>query len=661
MLIKPRRVYRPFEYQKCFDLARTQQMVHWLETEIPMASDIQDWNSNLTESEKRVIGKILKGFTQAEILVGDYWRQVANWFPKPEVAQMASVFSYFECFDKETEILTPQGWKKIPEITDQDIVAQYNFNSKIISFTNPKKVVKYPYKGKLHHYKSRNTDICVTPNHDLLLISPTAKRFKKKSEEGIWGRNYSYPCSGYKAGIDDNITALEKLLVAIQADGSLFGNTPSGKDRNRKDCTMQFSKPRKIEELKKILLECNLEYQEVINGEFTKFYFHLPENIDVSQIKNLGFINIESITSNKAQQFVIEILKWDASGQRYYNSNKEAIDKFQILCVLSGRRAMVSTSRTAKQNLKATLPQGGNPKSAKTSYVVNTTQTEKCMYPYREEINYDDYVYCLSVETENLVTRRNGKVAFTGNTIHQTAYALLNDTLGLDDWEAFITDEETAAKLDNLLNVQFESLTTLDVQYFTTGRHEHYPDREAKEKLEDIATSLAIFSAFTEGVQIFSSFAVLLSFQKVNLMKGVGQIVAFSVRDETIHSQGGIYLFNTLCEEHPWLRDSCRDKIYEAAELSYQLEKNFIDECFKLGDVRTITKDQLVEFIKHRINIQLRNLGYTDLFEVNTNLIEEMNWFYDLSVGKEFGDFLATRGTVTEYSKVEKFDADNMW
>ena len=78
---------------------------------------------------------------------------------------------------------------------------------------------------------------------------------------------------------------------------------------------------------------------------------------------------------------------------------------------------------------------------------------------------------------------------------------------------------------------RLKSLDTLDVQYFITDGHEYYPNDIVTEKLQDIATSLAIFSAFTEGVQIFSSFAVLLSFQKKNLMKGVGQIVSFSVRD----------------------------------------------------------------------------------------------------------------------------------
>lgn len=95
-LFKPRINYRPFEYQKCYDFYRNQQLVHWTKDEINLGQDIQDWNMNLTPTEKNVIGGILKGFTQMEILVGDYWRQVAEWFPKPEVAMMASTFSYFE-------------------------------------------------------------------------------------------------------------------------------------------------------------------------------------------------------------------------------------------------------------------------------------------------------------------------------------------------------------------------------------------------------------------------------------------------------------------------------------------------------------------------------------------------------------------------------------
>ena len=96
MLTETRQVYRPFEYPKAYDYYRLQQQVHWTKDEIKLAEDISNWHKNLTVTEKEVIGGILKGFTQMEVLVGDYWRKVAEWFPKPEIGMMASTFSYFE-------------------------------------------------------------------------------------------------------------------------------------------------------------------------------------------------------------------------------------------------------------------------------------------------------------------------------------------------------------------------------------------------------------------------------------------------------------------------------------------------------------------------------------------------------------------------------------
>jgi ribonucleoside-diphosphate reductase beta chain len=88
--------YKPFEYQFAYDYYIKQQLVHWTKDEINLSSDLQDWNLKITPAEKEVVGGILKGFTQMEILVGDYWKNVSNWFPKPEIAMMTSAFSYFE-------------------------------------------------------------------------------------------------------------------------------------------------------------------------------------------------------------------------------------------------------------------------------------------------------------------------------------------------------------------------------------------------------------------------------------------------------------------------------------------------------------------------------------------------------------------------------------
>jgi ribonucleoside-diphosphate reductase beta chain len=211
-------------------------------------------------------------------------------------------------------------------------------------------------------------------------------------------------------------------------------------------------------------------------------------------------------------------------------------------------------------------------------------------------------------------------------SIHAEAYARLNEELGLDDFKAFLEDEVSKAKIDRLVE--------------TPG-----------ETIEDRAISLAIFSAFTEGVNLFSSFAVLMSFQLRNLMKGTGQIVEWSVRDESLHSKAGCWLFRTLLEEQPELNnDKLREKIIDACHLSVQLEFDFIDKAFENGDVEGLTKEQLKNFIKARANEKMIELGYKAIYnDIDPNLLKQIEWFGHLTSGKTHQDFFA--GRVTSYSK----------
>ena len=101
-LLQERIVYKPFEYQEAADYWLKQQQAHWLHTEVPMMSDITDWSSNLNETEKNIIGSILKGFAQTETVVNDYWSGlVTKWFRKPEVIMMATTFGAFETIHAE--------------------------------------------------------------------------------------------------------------------------------------------------------------------------------------------------------------------------------------------------------------------------------------------------------------------------------------------------------------------------------------------------------------------------------------------------------------------------------------------------------------------------------------------------------------------------------
>ena len=151
-------------------------------------------------------------------------------------------------------------------------------------------------------------------------------------------------------------------------------------------------------------------------------------------------------------------------------------------------------------------------------------------------------------------------------TIHAEAYSLLNEELGLDDFSEFLEDETTMAKIENLMNVRDNMDGTPD-----------WTER---------AKSLAIFSAFTEGVNLFSSFAVLLSFKLRNLLKGVGQIVEWSIRDESLHSNAGCWVFRQLIKEKPELNTpELKEDIRQAALLSLKLELDFIDKVYEMGDL----------------------------------------------------------------------------
>jgi len=226
-------------------------------------------------------------------------------------------------------------------------------------------------------------------------------------------------------------------------------------------------------------------------------------------------------------------------------------------------------------------------------------------------------------------------------TIHATAYSYLNETLGLDDFSAFLHEPATAEKF-SLLTETTADWTPSDLDTNPIARQE-------------VARSLAIFSAFSEGVSLYSSFAVLYSFQMRNKLKGIGQQMKWSVRDESLHSRMGCQLFKHMCEEFPELLEGAKSSIYEAAKLIIKLEHNFIDKMFEKGDLENLKKEDLKNFIVKRVNEKLAELGYNpipggdDYFPFDVDSASELDWFYHLTGGVTHTDFFAMRPT--DYSK----------
>jgi len=206
--------------------------------------------------------------------------------------------------------------------------------------------------------------------------------------------------------------------------------------------------------------------------------------------------------------------------------------------------------------------------------------------------------------------------------VHQRAYALLNDTLGLpdEDFHKFLEYKEMADKIDFMKEGDINTHTGL-------------------------ALALAQ-SVFNEGMSVFASFVMLLNFQRFGKMKGMGTIVEWSIRDETLHVQGNAKLFRTFCEEHPRIvNDELKSKIYQMAKNAVQLEDKFIDLAFKGNDVHGLTKQEVRDYIRHIADRRLLQLGMKAKFNQKDNPLPWLDWVLN---GASHDNFFEKR--VTEYS-----------
>ena len=209
-------------------------------------------------------------------------------------------------------------------------------------------------------------------------------------------------------------------------------------------------------------------------------------------------------------------------------------------------------------------------------------------------------------------------------TIHIAAYSHLLDTIGMAEVEysAFLEYKEMKDKFD-------------------------FMRKWGVETKENIAKTLAVFGAFTEGVQLFASFAVLLNFPRFNKMKGMGQIVTWSVRDETLHTESAIKLFRTFVSENPEvLTPELEKDIYKACETVISHEDAFINLAFELGGVKGLEAKQVKDYIRYIADLRLTQLGMEKLFDIKEH---PLPWMVEMLGGVEHTNFF--EGRATEYSR----------
>lgn len=210
-------------------------------------------------------------------------------------------------------------------------------------------------------------------------------------------------------------------------------------------------------------------------------------------------------------------------------------------------------------------------------------------------------------------------------TVHIDAYSLLVETVGMpeSEYQAFMEYDELKAKHDFLGDFQVDPADP-----------------------RTVLRNLAVFGGFTEGLQLFASFAMLMNFPRFGKMKGMGQIVSWSVRDESLHCEGIVQLFHEYARETGALDESLKQEIRDICATVINLEDKFIELAFQAGHIEGMTPEDIKAYIRYIGDWRLRQLKLEPLFGIEEHPIP---WLLPLLNGVEHANFFETRAT--EYSK----------
>ena len=210
--------------------------------------------------------------------------------------------------------------------------------------------------------------------------------------------------------------------------------------------------------------------------------------------------------------------------------------------------------------------------------------------------------------------------------LHVAAYSHLIETLGLPDtmYNQFLQYDAMKQKHEYLMNGSNSLVNT-----------------------SSVARNIAMFSAFTEGMQLFSSFIMLLNFPRHGVMKGMGQIVTWSIVDETMHAESMIKLFRTYVEENKEIwNDDLKGEIYTLATKMVELEDKLIDLAFEMGAMKDLTSDDVKKYIRYIADRRLISLGMKGIFKVKKN---PLPWVEEMINAPTHTNFFENRAT--DYAK----------
>ncbi len=389
------------------------------------------------------------------------------------------------CVHPDTQLLTAKGWKNIADISTKDFIAQYDMENEEITFAKPLHKTWRDYKGSMFKLVDNRGKVLqnISKGHDLVIKSRSSRSDKitikkEKVEEAKFNGYKFIPSSGYGVGKKKSLTELEKLLIAIQADGTI-DKERTGKITGKQVIYIGLKKERKKERLISILKNGNFEYTEYEDKreEFKNFYIKIDNTLQID--KNFDWVNLREISSNWGKEFLNELTFWegyrpkDRDSLYFSTTNKKAFEKVLSIASLSGVKFK---SNIEKDNRKESYLDTYRLTWWIETNNLQTQSLEKIEYQYEGKIG------CVTMPKGTIITKYDNQVSITGNChlvlfqnmINATkrerpelfdselideVYEMFKEAVDLEaNWGAYITNGQILGLTDKIIRQYIEYL-----------------------------------------------------------------------------------------------------------------------------------------------------------------------------------------------------------
>lgn len=621
----------------------------WLDTRIPVGNDMDDWRTIGTVSQE-VINKSFAGLTLLDTLQSE--TGVASLMPDAITPHEEAVYTniqFMECLTEESKLVTPKGLKSVRDIKKGELVLQYNIDGSS-EFKEVLNVSSHVPK-EIHQFETSKFTLKTSPGHRMYLEEKTLKNNEcddwktKEVEAKDYGalpktahyRNILSSTSFKSKNKVRQLTPIERMLIAIQADGTIRSERLYDKSKDRITINIGFSKKRKINRFDDIIEQVednSINFTRKQEGDYVNFYISL----DKDKVFNWGLdsnkefdkmFDLSTFTQETAKEFIDELKHWDSHvayhGEEvitYYTSNENNFYFVQAVSAL------------ASLPFKTYIHKKGE---YKTSYSLRITKIDSSYYMSMqgkviETLLPPEKVYGIEVPSTYLYVVTPKGPIITGNCVHAKSYSTIFSTFNtnneIDDIFTWIKDNPYLQYKANVIEDIYLNGTPLQ--------------RKAA-------------SVLLESFLFYSGFYTPLRFAGEGKMTNSANIIKLIIRDESVH---GTYIgykfkkgFDKLNEDE---QTELKNWVYDTAFDLYENEVEYTKDLYtEIGWTQDV-----INFVEYNLNKALINMGFSQLFQTTASDVDPVV-INGLSTESSNHDFFSQVGDSYILGIVEEVDSDD--